>query len=56
MKYRIVTIADIHWGVMDAQKQYDEFMLVLLFLQTIDRVDLVCRKQGIWESKAEAFL
>jgi DNA repair exonuclease SbcCD nuclease subunit len=41
MKYRIVTIADIHWGVMDAQKQYDEFMLVLLFLQTIDRVDLV---------------
>ena len=32
MKYKIVCAADFHWGVMDADKQYNESQFILDYL------------------------
>lgn len=36
MKYKIVCAADFHWGVMDADKQYNESQFILDYLNTHD--------------------
>lgn len=41
MKYNILTIADIHFGVMEPEKQYENLELPLIFLEMYKNIDLV---------------
>lgn len=40
MQYKIAAIGDVHWGALDPDKQLQEFMLFLKFLEEVD-IDLV---------------
>lgn len=41
MKYNILTIADIHFGVMEPEKQYENLELPLIFLEMYKNIDLI---------------
>jgi len=41
LKYNILTLADVHYGVMEPQLQYENLELFLIFLQRYRNIDLV---------------
>lgn len=40
MRYNIMTIADLHWGVMDEEEMWNQFEFILEFIRKMD-VDLI---------------
>ncbi len=41
MKYNILNLADVHFGAMDPQLQYENLELFLIFLQKFKKIDLI---------------
>ena len=40
MKYNILTISDLHWGVMEEEKMYEQYRFILDFINGVySRVD-----------------
>lgn len=51
MKYNILSIADIHWGVMNPSVQFDNLEEFIIFIELFKNIDLVIIDGDYYDSK-----